>query len=130
VVSHIIEFCAKNRFLVILGVAFATVAAIYSIRQTKLDAIPGVGPRQVERAMWTAPKGLAWYRIVTASGAPADHSGAAEQRRLLKAEGVTFKKNGAVDWSQCRWKGPSQKWIEKSGQDIETVMEVIAGWAR
>jgi methylated-DNA-protein-cysteine methyltransferase-like protein len=92
--------------------------------------IPGVGPRQVARAMWTAPKGLAWYRIVTASGAPADHSGAAEQRRLLKAEGVTFKKNGAVDWSKHRWRGPSQPWIEKSGLDIETAMEIIAGWRR
>lgn len=92
--------------------------------------IPGVGPRQVARAMWTAPKGLAWYRIVTASGAPADHSGAAEQRRLLKAEGVAFKKNGAVDWSSCRWKGPSQKWIDKSGLEIEAVMEIIAGWGR
>ena len=46
-VSRIIEFCAKNRFLVLLGVAFATVAAIYSIRQTKLDAIPDLSDPQV-----------------------------------------------------------------------------------
>jgi copper/silver efflux system protein len=46
-VSRIIEFCAKNRFLVILGVAFALVAAIYSIRQTKLDAIPDLSDPQV-----------------------------------------------------------------------------------
>lgn len=90
--------------------------------------IPGVGPRQVARAMWTAPKGLAWYRIVTASGAPADHSGAEEQRRLLKAEGVAFRKSGCVDWKAHRWRGPSQKWIAKSGLEIEDVMEIIAGW--
>ncbi len=90
--------------------------------------LPGVGPRQVARAMWTAPKGLAWYRIITASGAPADHSGAEEQRRRLKKEGVAFKKNGSVDWAQCRWKGPSQKWVTKNGRDIEEVMEIIAGW--
>lgn len=90
--------------------------------------IPGVGPRQVARAMRSAPNDLKWYRIVTASGAPADHSGAAEQRRLLRKEGVAFRKNGAVDWSKHRWKGPSQKWIDKSGADIHEVMEAIAGW--
>ncbi len=92
--------------------------------------LPGVGPRQVARAMWTAPKGLAWYRILTSSGAPADHSGAAEQRRRLKSEGVAFKKNGAVDWAQCRWKGPSQKWMDRNGREIEDVMEIIAGWKK
>lgn len=91
--------------------------------------VPGVGPRQVARAMRTAPKGLAWYRIITSSGAMADHSGAEEQRRRLKKEGVAFKKNGAVDWSAHRWKGPSQKWIDKSGADIHDVMETIASWS-
>ena len=90
--------------------------------------IPGVGPRQVARAMWTAPKGLAWYRIVTASGAPADHSGAREQQRRLKAEGVVFNKNGVVDWKVSRWRGPSQQWIAKSGLGFEDAMEIIAGW--
>lgn len=90
--------------------------------------VRGVGPRQVARAMRSAPKGLAWYRIVTASGAPADHSGAAEQRRLLKAEGIAFRKNGCVDWKDHRWRGPSQKWIERSGLDLNDVMEIIAGW--
>jgi methylated-DNA-protein-cysteine methyltransferase-like protein len=92
--------------------------------------IPGAGPRQTARALHSAPKGLPWYRIVTASGAPADHSGAEEQRRRLRKEGVAFRKNGAVDWSKHRWKGPSQKWVEKNGRDIHDVMEVIAGWER
>jgi Cu(I)/Ag(I) efflux system membrane protein CusA/SilA len=47
VVSRIIEFCAKNRFLVILGVVFATAVAIYSIKRTKLDAIPDLSDPQV-----------------------------------------------------------------------------------
>ncbi|NWG92954.1 MAG: MGMT family protein [Parvularculaceae bacterium] len=92
--------------------------------------LPGVGPRQVARAMRSAPKDLRWYRIITASGAPADHSGAKEQRRLLKREGVAFRKNGAVDWAAHRWQGPSQKWIDRSGADIHDVMETIAGWGR
>jgi methylated-DNA-protein-cysteine methyltransferase-like protein len=90
--------------------------------------VPGAGPRQAARALRNAPKGLPWHRIITSSGAMADHSGAEKQRRLLKAEGVKFKKNGAVDWSAHRWRGPSQKWIEKSGLDIESVMEIIASW--
>jgi methylated-DNA-protein-cysteine methyltransferase-like protein len=90
--------------------------------------LPGVGPRMVARALWTAPKDLPWYRIVTASGAPADHSGAEEQRRRLKREGVAFKKNGAVDWKSCRWKGPPPAWIDRSGRDPFEIMEIIAGW--
>jgi methylated-DNA-protein-cysteine methyltransferase-like protein len=90
--------------------------------------ITGVGPRQVARAMRSSPKGLAWYRIITASGAPADHSGAEEQKRLLKKEGVVFRKNGCVDWSAHRWSGPSQKWIDKNGLGLHDVMETIASW--
>ena len=90
--------------------------------------LPGVGPRQVARAMRTAPERLPWFRIVTSSGAVADHSGASKQRQLLKADGVTFKKNGNVDWAAHRWRGPSQKWLEGSGMEIETAMEIIAGW--
>lgn len=92
--------------------------------------IVGAGPRQVARAMRTAPDDIKWYRIITSSGAMADHSGAEEQRRRLKREGVAFKKNGAVDWTAHRWRGPSQKWIDKSGRDIHDVMEIIAGWSR
>lgn len=90
--------------------------------------IPGFGPRQVARALRTAPKDLPWYRIVTASGATADHDGAEEQRRRLKKEGVAFRKNGAVDWPSCRWRGPSQMWIDRSGRDPQEVLEIIAGW--
>ncbi len=46
-VSRIIEYCAKNRFLVILGVAFATAGAIWSIRHANLDAIPDLSDPQV-----------------------------------------------------------------------------------
>ncbi len=90
--------------------------------------LPGVGPRQVARAMRSAPGDLKWHRIITASGAMADHSGAAEQRRLLKREGVAFRKNGSVDWPAHRWRGPSQKWIGKSGRDIHDLMDIIASW--
>jgi copper/silver efflux system protein len=46
-VARIIEFCARNRFVVLLGVAVATPASIWSIRNVKLDAIPDLSDPQV-----------------------------------------------------------------------------------
>jgi Cu(I)/Ag(I) efflux system membrane protein CusA/SilA len=46
-VAKIIEFCARNRFLVLFGVAVATAASIWSIRNVKLDAIPDLSDPQV-----------------------------------------------------------------------------------
>jgi Cu(I)/Ag(I) efflux system membrane protein CusA/SilA len=46
-VEKIIEFSARNRLLVLLGVGFALVAGIVSIRRVKLDAIPDLSDTQV-----------------------------------------------------------------------------------
>src|SRR5690349_24903851 len=46
-VERIIEFCARNRFLVLFGVAFALSVAVWSIRHVKLDAIPDLSDPQV-----------------------------------------------------------------------------------
>jgi copper/silver efflux system protein len=46
-VARIIEACAKNRFLVLLGVAFATAAAVWSIQRSQLDALPDLSDPQV-----------------------------------------------------------------------------------
>src|SRR5437762_10489367 len=46
-VEKVIEFCARNRLMVLLGVAFALVVAVVSIRRVKLDAIPDLSDRQV-----------------------------------------------------------------------------------
>src|SRR6476469_5534257 len=46
-VERIIEFCAKNRLLVLLGVGFACVGAYWSIQRVKLDAIPDLSDPQV-----------------------------------------------------------------------------------
>ena len=46
-VSRIIEFCARNRFFVLLGVAFALVGAVWSMRNVQLDAIPDLTDPQV-----------------------------------------------------------------------------------
>src|SRR3954464_938007 len=46
-VERIIELSARNRVLVLLGVAFALVVAVVSIRRVKLDAIPDLSDPQV-----------------------------------------------------------------------------------
>ena len=46
-VARIIEWCARNRLVVLVGVAVATAAAVWSIRSVKLDAIPDLGDPQV-----------------------------------------------------------------------------------
>ena len=46
-VSKIIEFCARNRLVVLFGVAIATMAAAWSISHTKIDAIPDLTDPQV-----------------------------------------------------------------------------------
>lgn len=46
-VTKIIEFCARNRALVIIGVGFALLGAVASIRRIKLDAIPDLSDPQV-----------------------------------------------------------------------------------
>src|SRR5437899_7871131 len=46
-VERIIEYCAKNRFIVFLLVSFALGGAVYSIRRVKLDAIPDLSDPQV-----------------------------------------------------------------------------------
>ncbi|MDB4991247.1 MAG: Cobalt-zinc-cadmium resistance protein CzcA [Myxococcaceae bacterium] len=46
-VEKIIEFCAKNRFIVLLGVGFAMAGAVWSIKNIKLDAIPDLSDPQV-----------------------------------------------------------------------------------
>ena len=58
-VERIIEFCARNRFLVLLGVAFAALGAVWSIRQVKLDAIPDPSGTLLDRCLvtWTQEAG-------------------------------------------------------------------------
>src|SRR3954471_8373712 len=46
-VEKIIELCARNRLLVLLGVAFALVGSVVAIKKTRLDAIPDLSDPQV-----------------------------------------------------------------------------------
>src|SRR5436190_3519624 len=46
-VAKIIEACARNRLLVLLGVGFALLGSIVAIKHAKLDAIPDLSDPQV-----------------------------------------------------------------------------------
>lgn len=92
--------------------------------------LPGVTSRMVGRALSHMPRGekAPWHRIVNASGAISARPGAGEHRMRLKTEGVAFRKNGHVDLSAHRWRGPSPVWIAKTGADPVEVMEIVASW--
>jgi Cu(I)/Ag(I) efflux system membrane protein CusA/SilA len=45
--NHIIEFSAKNKFLIFLITAFAVAAGIHSVKNIPLDAIPDLSDTQV-----------------------------------------------------------------------------------
>src|SRR5512144_1938269 len=52
-VAKIIELCARNRALVLVGVLAATAGSIAAIRHVKLDAIPDVSdPQVIVFAQW------------------------------------------------------------------------------
>jgi Cu(I)/Ag(I) efflux system membrane protein CusA/SilA len=46
-VEKIIELCARNRLLVLIGVGFALIGSIVAIKRAKLDAIPDLSDPQV-----------------------------------------------------------------------------------
>lgn len=68
--------------------------------------------RTVGWAMRGLPEGsdVPWHRIVNAVGriSIADPQGAAEQRRLLEAEGVAFDAYGRIDLDRFGWVGSSE----------------------
>jgi len=47
VINKLIEFCANNRFIVLLFVSMAVFAGLYSIKNINLDAVPDLSDTQV-----------------------------------------------------------------------------------
>src|SRR5438874_2295043 len=46
-ISRLIEWCARNRFLVFAGVLFLLLAGIWSLQRIPLDALPDISDVQV-----------------------------------------------------------------------------------
>lgn len=74
-----------------------------------------LGQPHAARTVGWALRGLSegsdvpWYRVVNASGRISlpDPQGAAEQRRLLEAEGVVLSPDGQIDLDRFGWAGLS-----------------------
>ena len=68
--------------------------------------------RWVGNAMSNCPAGVPWQRVVNASGKISLRKGAALQRGLLEAEGVSFTDRQRVDLKIYGWAGPDAEWLE------------------
>ena len=83
--------------------------------------------RRVGRAMATLPMGsdVPWHRIINSHGKIAirRHGGPdPEQKRRLRIEGVPLDRQGRVDLPAVAWPGPSLRWLEVNGYDIEDLI--------
>ena len=67
----------------------------------RLIGMPGYA-RRVGHALAAAPAGLPCHRVVNSAGRTAPHW--PEQRPMVEAEGVRFRKNGCVDLTRSGWK--------------------------
>jgi len=73
-----------------------------------LAGIPGQA-RRVGYALSALPKGspVPWHRVLNAKGeisARGDPRSEAVQRKLLRAEGVTFDRSGKVSLARFKWR--------------------------
>ncbi len=61
--------------------------------------------RLVCRVLSELPPGspLAWHRVVNSAGSISLRPGAAQQRRRLAREGVSFTQSGRIDLARFRW---------------------------
>ncbi len=83
-------------------------------------------PRIVGFAMAALPNGskVPWQRVINSQGqvsARKDGGADWQQRRRLEAEGVRFDRRDRVDFAAVAWPGPSLRWLQRSGFDIEEI---------
>lgn len=88
--------------------------------------LPGVTPRLVGFVMagCGGKHDVPWHRVINASGGLSGHTGAAEQRRRLEAEGVKFDTRARIDWRRYGWTGPNPALLCDLGLDPETAFAV------
>lgn len=65
-----------------------------------------------------ADNDVPWQRVINAQGKVSERSGGggdSRQRRLLVEEGVTFDRQGRLDFRVHGWLGPEWEWLERNG---------------
>lgn len=92
-------------------------------------------PRVVGFALAAVPPGsdVPWQRVINSGGrisARREGGESPEQARLLRAEGVVLDRLGRVDFAEVAWAGPSWRWLEENGFDIEAITLRSAGRRR
>lgn len=95
-------------------VPYGRVATYGQIAQL-LDVPEGVTPeeyatfgsRWVGNAMAASPADVPWQRVINSQGKISQRRGAAQQRQLLEAEGIVFKKD-RIDLKQYQWRGEDE----------------------
>lgn len=74
--------------------------------------------RWVGHAMAASPGDVPWQRVINAQGKVSARQGAAEQRKLLEEEGVTFDPRDRIDLVRYAWAGPSAEWLRANGLTV------------
>lgn len=94
--------------------------------------LTGVTPRMVGFAMAGVPTGtdIPWQRIINSSGGISPRPGAARHYRVLEGEGIVFSKAGKVTWSDVRWSGPGEKWLDANGIAFHDFLSIQFGWPK
>ncbi len=92
-------------------------------------------PRVVGFALAAVPPGsdVPWQRVINSGGRISlrrEGGESPEQARRLRAEGVVFDRLGRVDFAEVAWPGPSWRWLEENGFDIEAITLRSAGRRR
>jgi Cu(I)/Ag(I) efflux system membrane protein CusA/SilA len=136
-IERIIEFSAKNKYIVIIFVAAAIVGAIYAIRNIPLDAIPDLSDTQVIiYSRWDRSPDIiedqVTYPIVTAMlGAPKVKAIRGYSDFGFSYVYVIFKDGTDIYWARSRTLEYLSKIIPRLPQGVQTEMGPDAtsvGW--
>jgi Cu(I)/Ag(I) efflux system membrane protein CusA/SilA len=136
-IEKIIEFSAKNKYIVIIFVAAAIVGAIYAIRNIPLDAIPDLSDTQVIiYSRWDRSPDIiedqVTYPIVTAMlGAPKVKAIRGYSDFGFSYVYVIFKDGTDIYWARSRTLEYLSKIIPRLPQGVQTEMGPDAtsvGW--
>ena len=73
------------------------------------------GARWVGGAMANCPADVPWQRVINSQGKISPRPGAAQQKELLRVEGVLFNEKDQVDFERVGWNGPDPEWCKARG---------------